>query len=134
MIVGTPFSTSTNSNSTGILLLFVKKNISTDVRNTPGISVTKNDCANGSLPPPLLLFLLLLFLLVGGIDGGGGGGGGGGATRFIVVCVINSPLEKKFANASLIGNSPGCCCISPLTALIPTVLLPFEKLGLPSGI
>ena len=136
LIVGTPFSTSTKSNSTGIVLLFVKKNISTDVRNAPGISVTKNDCASGSLPPPLLLFLLLLLFLrkfLGGTAGGGGGGGGGGAIRFIVVCVINSPLEKKFANASLIGNSPSCCWISPLTALIPTLLLPLEKLGLPSG-
>ena len=81
----------------------------------PGYSVTLNDCANGS-------------------SSSGSGGGGGGATLFIVVCVITSPLEKKFAFALLIGNCPGTRTGSPLAALNPTVLLPLVKLGLLSGI
>ena len=124
-VVGYPFSTWTNLTSTGIFLLFVKKNISTDVMNIPGYSVTLNDCANGSSSPPPSSSSIII---------GGGGGGGGGAIRFIVVCVINSPLEKKFELALLIGNSPGFGVTSPLAALIATVLLPLVKLGLPVGI
>ena len=85
--------------------------------NIPGYSVTLNDCANGSSspppPPPVE---------------------DEGATLFIVVCVINSPLEKKFELALLIGNSPGFGVTSPLAALMATVLLPLVKVGLPVGI